>query len=215
MFIPPKSDVCIKELFRNETVLRYFVSAVLAVPPESICTIRMKNTFLWRSHRKQKQGILDVLEIHILELHKKLEEDGEMEEWIRFFRAESEEDLNMQETKNPGILEAIREVRTMSLSRRMRLRYEAHMKQVRDERAWKTYEREEARKEGFAEGRTEGLAEGRTEGLAEGRAEGRTETFSRIIGHMIGQQVSDQEIIRLSGCSEEELEEVKKNITLP
>ncbi len=146
MFIPPKSDVCIKELFRNETVLRYFVSAVLAVPPESICTIRMKNTFLWRSHRKQKQGILDVLEIHILELHKKLEEDGEMEEWIRFFRAESEEDLNMQETKNPGILEAIREVRTMSLSRRMRLRYEAHMKQVRDERAWKTYEREEARK---------------------------------------------------------------------
>ena len=197
MFIPPKSDVCIKELFRNETVLRYFVSAVLAVPPESICTIRMKNTFLWRSHRKQKQGILDVLEIHILELHKKLEEDGEMEEWIRFFRAESEEDLNMQETKNPGILEAIREVRTMSLSRRMRLRYE------------------EARKEGFAEGRTEGLAEGRTEGLAEGRAEGRTETFSRIIGHMIGQQVSDQEIIRLSGCSEEELEEVKKNIKLP
>lgn len=121
----------------------------------------------------------------------------------------------MQETKNPGILEAIREVRTMSLSRRMRLRYEAHMKQVRDERAWKTYEREEARKEGFAEGRTEGLAEGRTEGLAEGRAEGRTETFSRIIGHMIGQQVSDQEIIRLSGCSEEELEEVKKNIKLP
>ncbi len=32
---------------------------------------------------------------------------------------------------------------------------------------------------------------------------------------MIGQQVSDQEIIRLSGCSEEELEEVKKNIKLP
>ena len=43
MFIPPKSDVCIKELFRNETVLRYFVSAVLAVPPESICTIRMRS----------------------------------------------------------------------------------------------------------------------------------------------------------------------------
>ena len=61
MFIPPKSDVCMKELFQNETVLRYFISAVLAIPPEDIRTIRLKNTFLRRRYRKQKQGILDVL----------------------------------------------------------------------------------------------------------------------------------------------------------
>ena len=40
-----------------------------------------------------------------------------MEEWIRFFRADSEEDLDMIGTENPGILEAIREVKAMSLSR--------------------------------------------------------------------------------------------------
>ena len=209
MFIPPKSDVCIKELFRNETVLRYFVSAVLAVPPESICTIRMKNTFLWRSHRKQKQGILDVLEIHILELKKKLKENGTVEEWLRFFRADCEEDLEMIRTKNPGILEAIREVREMSLSRRLRIRYEAHLKQIRDEKAWKAYERAEARKEGLAEGRTVGLAEGRTVGLAEGRTVGLAEGRSQIIRNMIRQNISDQEIIRLSGCSEEELKKIK------
>ena len=283
MFISPKSDVCMKELFRNETVLRYFISAVLAITPENIRTIRLKNTFLWRRERKQKQGILDilaemndctkinievqikhyahwdrrqifylsklyteelkagsdyshlkrciaigildfnltdrkeyhhvyrlrdeqgyefsdVLEIHILELHKKLEACGEMEEWIRFFRADSEEELDMTGTNNPGILEAIREVKAMSLSRRLRMRYEAHLKQIRDEKAWKEYER--------AEGRTEGRAEGHTEGLAEGR----TEVLHRIIRNMMDQKMSDQDMLRLSGCSEQELEEIKKRI---
>lgn len=291
MFIPPKSDVCMKELFRNETVLRYFISAVLALPPEKIHSIRLKNTFLWKRRQKQKQGILDVLaemndctkvnielqikhyshwdrrqlfylsklyteemkngddysllkkcvaisildfnltnrkeyhqtyrlrdehgyefsdvlEIHILELRKKLKGTGEMEEWIQFFRADSEEDLNMIGTKNPGILEAIREVREMSLSRRLRLRHEAHLKQIRDEKAWKTYEREEARKEGLAEGRAEGLTEGRAEGLTEGRAEGR----GQIIRNMIHQNISDADILCLSGCTETELEEIKKNM---
>lgn len=85
----------------------------------------------------------------------------------------------------------------MSLSRRLRIRYEAHLKQIRDEKAWKAYERAEARKEGLAEGRAEGLAEG----LAEGR--------SQIIRNMIRQNIPDQEIIRLSGCSEEELKKIK------
>ena len=284
MFIPPKSDVCVKELFQNETILRYFISAVLAVPPEDIRSIHLKNTFLRKRYRKQKQGILDVLaemndntkinielqvkhyaywdrrqlfylakmytedmksgenydrlkrcvsisildfnltkrkeyhhvyrmrdeqgyefsdvlEIHILELKKKLEESGELEEWLRFFRADCEEDLDMIKTKNPGILEAIREVKEMGLSRRLRVRYEAYLKQIRDERAWKTYEREKARNEGHAEGHAEGRAEGRAEGQADGRRQ--------IIRNMIDQNLPDQEIIRLSGCSEEELRKIK------
>lgn len=284
MFIAPKSDVCMKELFRNETILKYFVSAILTIPPESILTVRLKNTFLWRKTQRQKQGILDVLaemndstkinieiqlkhyanwdrrqlfylaklyteelrigedysllkkcvvisildfnltdrkeyhhvyrlrdklgyefsdvlEVHVLELRKKLEVIGEVEDWIRFFRADSEEDLNMINTKNPGILEAIREVRTMGLSRRLRLRYEAHLKQVRDEKAWKKYEREEARKEGLAEGHAEGLARGRAEGRAEVR---------KIICNMIDQKLSDEDILKLSGCTEEELQAIKE-----
>ena len=158
----------------------------------------------YRLRDKHGYEFSDMLEIHTLELKKKLKETAEMdelEEWIRFFQADCEEDLDMIKTKNPGILEAIKEVKEMSLSRRMRIRYEAHLKQVRDEKAWKTYERAEARKEGLAEGR----AEGRTEGLAEGLAEGR----SQIIRNMINQKVPDEDIIRLSGCSEKELQEIK------
>lgn len=303
MFISPKSDVCMKELFRNKTVLKYFISAVLAIPPEDIRTVRLKNTFLWRRHRKQKQGILDVLaqmndstkinielqvkhyaswdkrqmfylsklytedmgigddysvlkrcvaisildfnltdgeeyhhvyrlrdergyeftdvlEVHVLELRKKLAKTGDVEEWMRFFRADSEEDLNMLETKNPGILEAIREVRVMGLSKRLRLHYEAYLKQVRDERAWKAYEREEARREGLAEGRmeghtegrAEGLAEGRAEGLAEGLAEGRAESRMEIARKMLNRGISDKDIMELAECSEEELDGIKKRV---
>lgn len=301
MFISPKSDVCMKELFRNDTVLKYFISAVLDIPPEDIRTVRFRNTVLWRRYRRQKQGILDVLaemndstkinielqirhyadwdrrqlfylakmytedlrigedysrlkrcvaisildfnltdreeyhhiyrlrdkkgyefsdvlEVHVLELGKKLSGSGAVEDWIKFFRVDTEEDLNMIETKNPGILEAIREVKTMSLSRWLRMEYEAHLKMMRDERAWKKYEREEARKEGLAEGREAGLAEGREVGLVEGReaglaeglAEGRAAAHAAIIERMLSQGVPDADILRYSGCSQEELEQIKR-----
>lgn len=283
-----------KELFRNETVLKYFISAVLEIPIRDIDTVRLKNTFLWRQHRKQKQGILDVLvqmndstkinielqvkhyanwdkrqlfylaqiyvedlrigddysalkrcvaisildfnltdqeeyhhvyrlrdaqgrdfsdmlEVHVLELRKKLKETGDVEEWIQFFRADSEEDMDMIKTKNPGILEAIREVKTMSLSRRLRMRYEWHLKQMRDEKAWKTYERAEARQEGLAEGLVEGREKGLAEGREEGREKGRAEERLNMIRRMLEEGMPEEDILKYSGCTREELDYIKKS----
>lgn len=59
-FILPKSDDCFKELFRNETVRTYFISDVLEIPRSDIKSIRLANPLLWKSHRWQKQGILDI-----------------------------------------------------------------------------------------------------------------------------------------------------------
>lgn len=61
MMISPKYDYVMKELFRNQTVLKYFISDILGIPVREIRTIRLANTFLHRRFRKQKQGILDVL----------------------------------------------------------------------------------------------------------------------------------------------------------
>ena len=55
-------------------------------------------------------------------------------------------------TKNPGIVEAIREVRTMGLGRTLKALYDAHMKDICDRNARDDY----VRMEGRAEGRTEG-----------------------------------------------------------
>ena len=68
-----------------------------------------------------------------------------IDEWIQLFNVETEEDLKMLEamTRNPGILEAIKEVRHMSLGKWARVRYEEHMKMVRDQHARDEYVRDE------------------------------------------------------------------------
>jgi len=248
VIISPKYDYVVKELFRDETILRYFISDVLGIRQESIRSLRLRNTFLWKRHKKQKLGILDVvvelnddtkidielqakvcdswdkrqlfylsklytedlqsgqdyshlrkcvgisildfnlsnrkkyhtvyylmdeegnklsdmLEVHVLELNKKLTGQGEVDDWIRFFNIRTEEDLKMIKTKNLGILKAIGELERLSMSNPLRLRYEAYLKRVRDDRAWRIYVWKEARAEGKAEGRAEGKAEGRAEAI--------------------------------------------------
>ncbi|MCH5250631.1 MAG: hypothetical protein J1E98_11890 [Lachnospiraceae bacterium] len=51
-------------------------------------------------------------------------------------------------TKNPGIVEAIREVRTMGLGRTLKALYDAHMKDIRDRNARDDYVKMEGRAEG-------------------------------------------------------------------
>ena len=89
-----------------------------------------------------------IFEVHIIELRKKLNGSTKVDDWIRLLNAKTEEELDMIQTNNPGLLEAIHEVKTMSLSKRMRLRYEAHLKEIRDRNAREEYVREEGRKEG-------------------------------------------------------------------
>ena len=241
-FILPKSDDCFKELFRNETVCKYFISDVLGIPLTEIKSVRQANPFLWKSHKHQKQGILDVFlelnnktkinveiqlkhpknwkkrqlfylskmytadlrlgenysklnhcisialldfnltdrkeyhsvyklrdidgnifddifEVHIIELRKRLTGDSPVDDWIRFFNAESEEDINMIKSKNLGIQKAIEELRHFSLNPHLRLRYEAYLKEKRDRIAIEEYAREQAIAEGLAEGREKKLIE--------------------------------------------------------
>ncbi len=54
----------------------------------------------------------------------------------------------MIKSKNIGIREAIRELREMSLPYRMRMKYEAHQKYIRDQMAREDYVRDEGRTEG-------------------------------------------------------------------
>ena len=56
------------------------------------------------------------------------------------------------ETKNPGILEAIKEVRVMSLRKTLRMIYEAKMKEIRDRDAREDYVWNEGRAQGLVEG---------------------------------------------------------------
>ena len=252
-FISLRQDYSFKEVFRNETVRKYFISDVLGIPLEEIRSVRLHDTFLWTRHKRQKQGILDVLmvlnddkkinielqirreadwdkrsmfylakmfvadllrgenyhelqkcigisildfkldstpvyhkiyrlrdntgrdysdmmEVHVIELDKKLYGLDQTDEWIRLFRVDTKEELDMlrSQTKNLGILEAIKEIDIMNLGKRLRAIHEFNVREQRDKAALEEQIRRDASAQGLAEGRAKGLAEGRAEGRAEG-----------------------------------------------
>lgn len=93
----------------------------------------------------------DMFEVHIIELCKELTGGDRMDDWIRLINAETEEEVDMIRTENPGVLAAIREVKLMNLGRGLRALYEAHMKEVRDRNARDEYVWDEGKVEGKAE----------------------------------------------------------------
>ena len=74
------------------------------------------------------------------------------------------EDFNMIKTKNPGILKAMEKVRNFSLNPHLRLRYEAYLKDRRDQHAIESYIRDE----GMEQGRMQGIEQGRVQGIEQG-----------------------------------------------
>lgn len=111
---------------------------------------------VYRLRDKEGYEFSGILELHVIELKKELTGQGEVDDWIRFFNVEKEEDLRMIRTENPGILEAIGALKRMSMSNPVRLRYENYLKRVRDEKAREDYVREQ----GVAEGEVIGEEKG-------------------------------------------------------
>ena len=74
------------------------------------------------------------------------------------------EDFNMIKTKNPGILKAMEKVKNFSLNPHLRLRYEAYLKDRRDQHAIEAYIKEE----GIEQGRMLGIEQGRVQGIEQG-----------------------------------------------
>lgn len=152
---------------------------------------------VYRLRDEQGNEFSDLFEVHTIELRKKLKGNGKMDDWIRLFNAKTEEELDMIQTKNAGLQEAINMVKTMSLSKRMRLRYEAHMKDVRDRRAREDYVREEGHQAGHQEGRQEGLREGRLQ----------------VAQRMLAKGMPKEDIIAYTGLREETIEKLSKGRT--
>lgn len=81
----------------------------------------------------------DLLELHIIELRKKLTGDSRMDDWIRLFNAETEEDLHMIKTKNAGVQRAKYVIQEMSLTEAMRDAFEAYRKRKLDRKSEDAY----------------------------------------------------------------------------
>ena len=97
----------------------------------------------------------EAMTVYILELDKKLGREKVLDDWIRVFRAKSEEELDMIRSKNRGILAAIKELKEIGLYNIFREEYEYRLKVKRDTRARESY----VRKEGIAIGKAEAVIE--------------------------------------------------------
>lgn len=104
---------------------------------------------VYRMRDEKGRDFSDLLEIHVIELNKPLS-GGDIDDWIRLFKAKTEEEITMleTETKNSGILEAIKEVREMGLGRTLRWIREAKLKEIRDRNARDAYVRMEGLEQG-------------------------------------------------------------------
>lgn len=101
----------------------------------------------------------DLFEIHTIELGKPLGGSEAVDDWIRLFNAESEEDLAMIGRKSLGIGEAIEALRELSLGRKLRYYFEMRQKAKRDRWAEDAYVRDEGIAIGKAEAKAEDILE--------------------------------------------------------
>lgn len=112
---------------------------------------------VYRLRDKNGKDLTDLFEVHIIELRKKLSGMNAVDDWIRLFNAESEDDLKMIKSKNRGIMEAIGELKIMSLGKSLRYLYEQHWKAIRDRWAEDEYVWDLGKAEGMAKGKAEAI----------------------------------------------------------
>jgi predicted transposase/invertase (TIGR01784 family) len=100
----------------------------------------------------------DLTEINVLNLEKLPEEgEGKLLDWLRFLKAEGEEEIKMVAEKNPIINEAYCKLQEMSEDEATRMIYEERLKAQRDE-----YSRIQG---ALRTGREEGLEQGMEQGM--------------------------------------------------
>ncbi len=120
-----------------EKAKRCIVITILDFELEDCVSTDYHNVYMLRDQNGNMYT--DVLELHTIELKKKpcKEQPSALDEWHSLFNAETEEDLDMLKlgTKNLGIIEAIKELKEISLTDRLRYEHEMKLKAKRDRRA--------------------------------------------------------------------------------
>lgn len=109
---------------------------------------------------------------------------------------------------DPYMAEAFSELERLSADERKRLEYEAREKAVRD---YNSLMGGELRR-GLEEGRKRGLEEGRKRGLELGRKEGVEQGRRALIIHMLENGMSPEDIMRVAGVSEDEINAACKGV---
>ena len=120
---------------------------------------------VYRMRDEMGKDYSDLLELHIIELRKKLTGNSRLDDWIRLFNAETEEDLHMIKTKNAGVQRAKYVIQEMSLAEAMRDALESYRKRKMDRKSEDAYVYEQGKEAGEQIGMERGIEQGKQEVL--------------------------------------------------
>ncbi|MDR1144053.1 MAG: Rpn family recombination-promoting nuclease/putative transposase [Spirochaetaceae bacterium] len=137
----------------------------------------------------------DLMEIHVLNLER-LPPDGEgkLMDWLRFLKAETEEEFKMIAEKNPVIHEAYCKLQVMSEDEANRMIYEARLKAQRDD-----YSRMNG-----------ALQKGLREGIQKGLEEGELKATRKIVLEMGKKGLDIKTIAAVTHVSEQQINDILK-----
>jgi anti-sigma B factor antagonist len=166
----------------------------------------VKDITCFNFNEKEGMEYPESFEMHFLNLKKKLKKDDSspLADWIRFFTAETDEELIEAAKNRPAIAmaaERLREMLNNKIIRELADSYDSKY-QVTD-----TF-KEAYLAEGEAKGLAEGLAKGKAEGKTEGKAEGEAKAKLEIIRNMRENGFTLKQISLAAGLEEEEIAKV-------
>ncbi len=154
-------------------------------------------------YEKEQELLTDRIEIHYIELKKFIKKNSKMssklEQWLWLIVGE-EEKVKMASEKNKTIEKVVEDLDEMSADENERL--EAYKRQVN--MLYDKIEKEEWKKEGREEGREEGLEEGRNEGIQMEKEKNALK--------MLQEGIDINIIMKVTGLTEEKIEELKINL---
>lgn len=128
--------------------------------------------------RCQPAVVLDILQLHVLELRKldrqREQLSGTLADWIAYFK-HWREDTIMSEIRHPPVQKALDELKHLSQDEETWWQALARERALLDEASY------------LSSARREGLAEGRREGQREGRMQGRSAMLTQLLTQKFGE----------------------------
>ena len=162
-------------------------------------------------YEKEDRYMTEDLEVHIIELPKFKKKNPKMhtklEEWLWLFIG-SDEKVNEASKKNKEIEKIKKKLASMSLSPEERNNYEYRLRAIRDEADAIEF----ATRKGLEQGLAQGLEQGIEQGIEQGQAQGIAQKTEEFVKKLLERNTKIEDIIELTGITEDELNEIKKKI---
>ena len=146
-------------------------------------------------------------ELDIMELSKirgKEEEKDQLLDWLMFLENPESERVARKMEENKNLKEAVEKLDRISEDEKMQRIIELREKARRDEHA--IYSK--GVDDGIEEGMKKGIEQGVKTGIEEGKMEGAKEEKIQIAKNMLKEKVSIEFIIKVTGLSKEEVEQL-------